>query len=188
MLKYNIPIEQDLNMGLLNAIDVKLMNIANAVSNYTGRAQFPRWFYFLSNTDSCKLIDKLEPIFLDLDELVNLQILIEASIVGTVASIRHPLLQKAWMMTSDYQYRFIGLIPRKILTENIYLMYLSEQPSNLLSKRYLMKKISTFLANLDETNPDSYNISIHQLNSIPFTGENSTSIKSLLNINDIGYE
>lgn len=193
---YGIPIEHELKFQLLNTIHVKLKKFSKILKNFSEWdakiiqpkcLSFEQFLFFLSNQSPSKILDKLEKTFIAMEPLINSQILLENKILGTAIRIKHPILQKAWLMMGENQLNE-SYMPENILIDNLFDMYKKEKNDYIPEgkKEIICKKIGDFVKKLDglAISPADGNISIIEMNQFKTTEENSISVNSLINIDD----
>jgi len=191
---YGIPIEHELKFELLHIISIKLKKFSNILkkfSEWDTKIIKPKCFnieqflFFLSNPSPSKILAKLEKTFIEIKPLIDDQISLENKILGTAIRIKHPILQKAWMMIGENQLNDTD-IPANIIIENLYAMYLKEINGYIPEKEWVIKQISEFVNKIDgiaSAKPDG-KISITEINQYHVSEENSQSVKLLINITD----
>jgi len=194
---YGIPIEHELKFQLLNTIHVKLKKFSKILKNFSEWdakiiqpkcISFEQFLFFLSNQSPSKILNKLEKTFIEIEPLINSQILLENKILGTAIRIKHPILQKAWLMMGENQLNE-SYMPENILIDNLFDMYKKEKNDYIPEgkKESICKKIGDFVKSLDglAISPADGNISIIEMNQFKITEENSISVNGLINIDDV---
>lgn len=191
---YNIPIEHSLKFALLSIIHEKLRKFSKLLK------QFIEWdskiikptciscsqiLFLLSNPRPSIILKRIEKTFNEISPVIKEQIQLEEKILGTAIRIKHPILQKAWLMVGENQLGETEL-PANVLIENLYSMFLVEQNFHIPKKEFIIDKICKLVHGMDGiagSKPDD-KISITELNLFKTTEENSKSVQSLLEISD----
>jgi hypothetical protein len=191
---YGIPIEHELKFELLHTISIKLKKFSNILKKFSEWdtkiirpkcLSIEQFFFFLSNPSPSKILAKLEKTFVEIKPLIEDQIFLENKILGTAIRIKHPILQKAWMMIGENQLNDTD-IPANIIIENLYAMYLKETNGYIPDKDWVINQITEFINKIDgiaSAEPDG-KISITEINQYPVTEENSQSVKLMINITE----
>jgi hypothetical protein len=191
---YGIPIEHELKFELLYTISIKLKKFSKILkkfSEWNTKIIRPKCLsskqilFFLSNDSPSKILEKLEKTFVEIKPLIEDQIFLENKILGTAIRIKHPILQKAWIMIGENQLNDTD-VPVNIIIENLYAMYLKETNNYIPDKDWVIKQITNFVNNIDgiASSEKDGKISITEMNQYPLTEENSLSVKKLINITD----
>jgi len=191
---YGIPIEHELKFELLHTISIKLKKFSTILKKFSEWdtkiirpkcLSIEQFFFFLSNPSPSKILAKLEKTFIEIKPLIEDQIFLENKILGTAIRIKHPILQKSWMMIGENQLNDTD-VPANIIIENLYAMYLKEVNGYIPDKDWVIKQITDFINKIDgiaSSEPDG-KISITEINQFPVTEENSQSVKLLIYITE----
>jgi hypothetical protein len=191
---YGIPIEHELKFELLYTISIKLKKFSNALKKFSEWnteiikpkcLSSKQFLFFLYNDSPSKILEKMEKIFVEIKPLIEDLIFLENKILGTAIRIKHPILQKAWIMVGENQLNDTS-VPVNIIIENLYAMYLKETNNYVPDKECLIKQITNFVNNIDgiASAEKDGKISITEMNQYPLTQENCLSVKKLINITD----
>jgi len=191
---YGIPIEHELKFELLHIISIKLKKFSEILKKFSEWdtkiiqpkcLSIKQFLFFLSNPSPSKILQKLEKTFIEIKPLIEDQIFLENKILGTAIRIKHPILQKAWMMIGENQLNDTD-VPVNIIVENLYSMYLKETNGYICNKIMVIKQINNFVNKIDgiASAEKDNRISITEINQFPITEENCLSVKKLINIID----
>ena len=122
------------------------------------------------------VFEKIKPLLKELDEL-------EKYIFGSAIEIKHPILQKAWMLVGANQLNETFL-PADTIIQGLFFLLKKEENGTLKKEEYCKKMIEEFIKFIDSSagTPPDNKITLLELNQIEITEENKSSVKKLLGI------
>jgi len=122
------------------------------------------------------VFEKIKPLLKELDEL-------EKNIFGSAIEIKHPILQKAWMLVGANQLNETFL-PADTIIQGLFFLLKKEENGTLKKEDYCKKMIEEFIKLIDSSagTPPDNKITLLELNQIEITEENKLSVKKLLGI------
>ena len=186
-----IPTKHLLKFAFIDLLQIEINNFKNTLEEckvWNDNATSDKCFYLFSCTHLIlhppteieknleSVFEKIKPLLKELDEL-------EKFIFGSAIEIKHPILQKAWMLVGANQLNDTFL-PSDTIIQGLFFLLKKEENGVLKKEDYCKKMIESFINFIDSSagTPPDNKITLLELNQIEITEENKTSVKKLLGI------